>query len=89
MAQLLLSDWVLGLRRGIRDFRRLVDRREHEILYFHRADDPVCQLMVQVLPEFAERFDVRIKPRVVERLPANMYPDPQRFEAWTSWMRPG
>jgi len=81
--QSLLSDWSLGMRRGLSDFRRAVDRRDHEILYFHRADDPYCQLMVQVIPELLERFDVRIKPRVVERLPAKMYPDPARYEAYS------
>lgn len=66
-----------------REFWRKMARRPREVLYFHRADDPYSQLMVQVLPDLAARFDVRIKPLVVERLPANMYPDPQRYEAYS------
>lgn len=52
-----------------------------EIHYFHRVDDPYCQLMVQVIPELMERFEVKVVPHVVERLDARMYPDPVRFEA--------
>jgi len=62
---------------------RRVKFKEHEVLYFHRADDPYCQLMVQILPEFAKRFQVKIRPKVVERLPVDMYPDPARFEAYS------
>ncbi len=62
---------------------RKISGRPHELIYFHRADDPCCQLMVQILPELMERFYIQIKPVVVERLPANMYPDPQRYEAYT------
>ncbi|WP_374764386.1 DsbA family protein [Yunchengibacter salinarum] len=65
------------------DWRRRLARKPREVIYFHRVDDPVSQLMVQVLPELADRFDVRIRPRVVERLPAQMYPDPARYEALT------
>lgn len=62
---------------------RRISGHPHELLYFHRADDPYCQLMVQILPELMTRFYVQIKPIVVERLPADMYPDPQRYEAYT------
>ena len=62
---------------------RRISGRPHELIYFHRADDPYCQLMVQLLPELMTRFYIQIKPVVVERLPADMYPDPQRYEAYT------
>ncbi len=65
------------------EMMRRISGRPHELIYFHRADDPYCQLMVQILPELMTRFYVQIKPIVVERLPANMYPDPQRYEAYT------
>ena len=79
----LASETRQNLGRFRTEWARKIARKPHEILYFHRCDDPYCQLMVQVLPELASRFDVKIRPKVVERLPADMYPDPQRYEAYT------
>ncbi|WP_262690294.1 DsbA family protein [Kordiimonas aestuarii] len=79
----LTSGARLQFRRGSAELGRRIRRMPHELIYFHRADDPYSQLMVQVLPDLAARFDVTIRPLVVERLPANMYPDPQRFEAYS------
>ena len=56
-------------------------RGDRVLHYFHRVDDPMCQLMVQVLPELAARFNVKLRPWVVERLDARFFPDPARFEA--------
>lgn len=82
-ARWLSSETRLNLSRFKHEILRKIRREEHTIYYFHRADDPYCQLMVQVLPDIASRFAVTIKPLVVERLPANMYPDPNRYEAYT------
>ncbi|MEX0297431.1 MAG: DsbA family protein, partial [Kordiimonas sp.] len=83
VAAWLTSETRLSMRYSQVELARRMKRCGHEILYFHRADDPYCQLMVQVLPDLASRFDVKIKPLVVEQLPANMYPDPARFEAYS------
>ncbi|MFC3053455.1 DsbA family protein [Kordiimonas pumila] len=79
----LTSEKRLNLNRLQTEIGRRMSRKGHEILYFHRVDDPYCQLMVQVLPDLISRFDVIVKPLVVERLPANMYPDPARYEAYS------
>lgn len=83
VATWLTSELRVNMKRRRAELGRRLAGRDHELLYFHRADDPYCQLMVQALPDLAERFDVKIKPLVVERLPANMYPDPARFEAYS------
>ncbi len=83
IAQMILSDSRRSFLRHIKEAKRLVDRRGHEVYYFHRADDPYCQLMVQILPELASRFNIELRPRVVERLPSIMYPEPQRYEAYS------
>jgi len=83
IARWLTSETRLNMKRRRAELGRRLARRGHEVLYFHRADDPYCQLMVQVLPDLAERFDITVKPLVVERLPANMYPDPARYEAYS------
>ncbi|NVJ69984.1 MAG: DsbA family protein [Alphaproteobacteria bacterium] len=83
VAAWLTSETRLNLARAREEVSRRFARRGREVLYFHRTDDPYCQLMVQALPDLASRFDIKIKPLVIERLPANMYPDPQRFEAYS------
>ena len=83
VAAWLTSELRLRLKRTGAETARRLKRSGHIIQYFHRADDPYCQLMVQVLPEIASRFNVIIQPRVVERLPANMYPEPARYEAYS------
>lgn len=82
VAAWLTSETRLTMQRARYEAARRLSRRGRELLYFHRTDDPYCQLMVQALPDLADRFDVTIKPLVIERLPANMYPDPQRYEAY-------
>ena len=77
------SNGLLKMQRVLHEAGRAVMRKSHQIVYFHRVDDPYCQLMAQILPEFSKRFDVEIIPRVVERLPATMYPDPMRYEAYS------
>lgn len=84
----LLARWITSrahekVRRKILSMQAVVTRQPREILYFHRADDPYCQLLVQVIPDLIARFNMPIKPLVVERLPADMYPDPERYEAYT------
>ena len=81
-----LMRWLAsGTRQSLMRFGHEAVRRARfqpvRLIYFHRSDDPYCQLMVQALPELAERFDVTVEPRVIERLPAAMYPDPARYEA--------
>lgn len=83
IASWLTSSARLNLQRTLAEFSRKIRRQPHIIHYFHRADDPYCQLMVQVLPDIASRFAVEIQPLVVEQLPANMYPDPERYEAYS------
>lgn len=82
-AKWLTSRTRVRLTRFAAEWKRRIGRRPHTVYYFHRADDPYSQLMVQVLPDIASRFAVEIKPLVVERLPANMYPDPARYEAYS------
>lgn len=83
VAKWLTSEARLKARRFGAELGRRARGRPHTIYYFHRADDPYCQLMVQALPDIASRFAVEIKPLVVERLPAVMYPDPERYEAYS------
>lgn len=83
IAKWLTSQTRLNVKRLLTETRRRLGRKPHVVYYFHRADDPYCQLMVQVLPDIASRFAIDLRPKVVEKLPANMYPDPARYEAYS------
>ena len=63
---------VAALKRG---------RGPRRVHYFHRVDDPMCQLLVQVLPELKQRFEITLVPHVVEQLDAPFFPAPERYEA--------
>jgi len=85
-ARTLYVRWLSsGVRRNMVRSRhamsRRLGRRPLVAHYFHRVDDPYSQLMVQVIPDLMDRFGLQVVPHVVERLPANMYPDPARYEA--------
>lgn len=82
IAKWLTSETRVRLKRFRAEVGRQLARKPHVVYYFHRVDDPYCQLMVQVLPDIASRFAVEVRPKVVEKLPANMYPDPARYEAY-------
>ncbi len=83
VAKWLTSRTRVRLRRIRAEVSRRLRRKPHTVYYFHRTDDPYCQLMVQVLPDIVSRFAIELKPLVVEKLPANMYPDPVRYEAYS------
>lgn len=83
VAQWFTSKTRRDMLRNVAAFSRRMRRKDREIFYFHRADDPYCQLMVQIIPEMMERFGVTIKPLIVERLSAEMFPAPERYEAYS------
>ncbi|NVJ96769.1 MAG: DsbA family protein [Alphaproteobacteria bacterium] len=83
IAAWITSETRLNLARTREEISRRLQRKGRDILYFHRTDDPYCQLMVQALPDLIARFDITVRPLVVERLPAIMYPDPARYEAYS------
>lgn len=71
-----------SLKRRLQALRRGLTGARREIHYFHRIDDPYCQLMIQVLPDFATRFGLTIIPHVIGRLDPDMYPEPEMLNAY-------
>ncbi len=45
--------------------RRLTQKLPHRIDWFHDVGDPYCQLLAQLLPQFAARYHVDIVPHLV------------------------
>lgn len=41
--------------------------REHEVLYFHQVDDPYSQLAVQALEPLLDRYDICLRPKLVDQ----------------------
>lgn len=77
LARAITSTRGIRLRRRWRELgRRLRGRQRHAVFYF-RVDDPYSWLLVQVLPQFAQHFDLTIEPRVLFYLDERLYPAPQ------------
>lgn len=76
LARLLTSPGRERWRRHLLEWRRRLGRRPHEATFYFRIDDPYSLVMAQALPAFGEHFGVRITPRVMLYLDANLYPAP-------------
>jgi len=61
----LTSPHTRQLRRWLAEQGRRLRGEPHRVLYFHQVDDPYGQLVVQVLPELAARYDVELVPHLV------------------------
>lgn len=79
-ASLLTSPAHQRRRRRLAEWRRKLRGRPREAVFYFRINDPYSWLMAQVLPTFAERFGVRIRPRVLLYLDQQMYPEPELLE---------
>ena len=44
---------------------RQQENRPHEVLYFHKVDDPYSHLTIQYIDKFKSSFDVTFKPVLV------------------------
>ena len=78
---------ILSLSRRDARRRRLEKQRlkaghPHRVEYFHDASDPYSHLMVQLLPEFAARYEVEIIPRLVPPPPDWAAPDRDKLVAF-------
>ena len=78
---------ILSLSRRDARRRRLEKQRlraghPHQVEYFHDASDPYSHLMVQLLPEFAARYDVEVIPRLVPPPPDWAAPDRDKLVAF-------
>ncbi|MEO1553614.1 MAG: DsbA family protein [Pseudomonadota bacterium] len=54
----------------------------HIVEYFHDASDPYSHLMVQLLPEFANRYDVELRVHITPPPPDWAAPDRARLDAY-------
>jgi 2-hydroxychromene-2-carboxylate isomerase len=83
VAELLTSPRVRDARRRLGALSRRVRGGGAVVHYFHQVDDPYSQLMLQVLPRLAARYEVRLVPHLVEQPSAAAAPDRERLQAWS------
>ncbi len=74
-ARLLSQPGLLALRRRVREGRRLLANRPHEIQVFLRIDDPYSYLLVQILADFQQHYGVSVRCFTVLELQDDMYPE--------------
>jgi len=79
-ARFLSSEILLRSRRQFRELKRRLFSREHQVDIFLRVDDPFSYLLVQVLPELKERFNVRFCYHIVSSQDKEMYPEPELWQ---------
>jgi 2-hydroxychromene-2-carboxylate isomerase len=63
--------------------RRKVQGRKPTLHYFHQVNDPYSHLMVQVLPQFAQRFGLTLCPHVIDQIDPEMTPEPEMLRAYS------
>ncbi len=81
LARVISSSLLLGFKRRVHELKRIILRRPHLVSVFIRADDPYSYLLLQVLPELAQRYKVSfrfhvVSHRMVSNRQDNMYPEP-------------
>jgi 2-hydroxychromene-2-carboxylate isomerase len=83
VAELLTSPRVRDARRQFAAFARRARGGAAVVHYFHQADDPYSQLVMQVLPKLVERYELRLALHLVEPPSAAAAPDRARLQAWS------
>jgi 2-hydroxychromene-2-carboxylate isomerase len=83
VAGLLTSPRVRDARRSLAAAGRRLRGGPAVVHYFHQADDPYSQLMLQVLPALAANHSIRLVPHLVPPPDEAAAPDRERLHAWS------
>jgi len=76
IAKAISSLFLLRAKRRFHDLKRRVKGQPHLVSVFIRVNDPYSYLLLQVLPELEQRYDVQYSYHVVSHLQEHMYPEP-------------
>jgi 2-hydroxychromene-2-carboxylate isomerase len=74
-ARLISSNGLLTLKRQVQETKRKLFSRAHLVELYLRINDPYSYLLVQVLADFEQRFDVQMQFRTTLNLQQDMYPE--------------
>lgn len=58
------------------------DGQAHRVDYFHQLDDPYSHLVVQVIQEFANRYDAEIVPHLIRASGGRNQPEEEKLANW-------
>lgn len=72
-ARLISSNRLLTFKRQLQEAKRKLLGRSHHIDVYLRINDPYSYLLVQVLADFEQRFDVGIQFKTILNLQQDMY----------------
>lgn len=83
-----VMQYVTGERRQMRrragaERRRQREGRMHQIEYFHVAGDPYSHLVLQMLPDLAARYEVKVTARLAPPPPDWAAPERQKLEDYS------
>ena len=79
VARLISSQRVLNAKRGTHEWVRKLLCQPHKIAVYLRINDPYSYLLVQVLAELDQRYDVCIRIHTIKQLRDDMYPEPEMW----------
>jgi 2-hydroxychromene-2-carboxylate isomerase len=74
-ARLISSNGMLTFKRQLQETKRKLLSRPHLVELYLRINDPYSYLLVQVLANFEQRFDVQMQFRTTLNLQQDMYPE--------------
>lgn len=83
MSALITSPRTLGLLRRRTEYARRLLGRPHRVHYFHQVDDPYSALTVQLLEQFAARYEVELLCHLVRAPDAAAAPEPRMLEDYS------
>ena len=83
IAERLLGPKALLKKRAKAESLRRKSGSAHIVEFFHDPADPYSQLLKQVLPELAARYDIRIKTRYVSPPDDGAAPEPDALKAYS------
>ena len=78
-ARMIASTALLKTQRCLVESKRLVLGKAHEIDVYLRINDPYSYLLVQILADFEQRYDVSISCKTIIQLQDDMYPEAEMW----------
>ena len=79
----LTSQGLKRLRRQMAEVKRKRRGQTHEVLFFHKVDDPYSYLLLQLIQRLMGDFDIKVKPHIISELNADMFPEPELLDEWS------
>lgn len=79
-ARVLTSDLRRRTLHAKAEVKRRLSGKPRTLHYFHQVSDPYSHLMVQVLPELAQRFGLTLQAHVIDEIQPDMLPEPEMLK---------